>query len=236
MYLSTILPVFNESKENIEEIYKRIDKVCREKDYKYEILFIDDGSSNNILDFLKSLHNKDKKVKVISFDKNYGQMSAFLAGLYFAKGDIIITMDSDLQYIPEEIPFFIEKINKGYDVVGGRRPRASIGFLSKILTFYFNFILKIKLNDHGCSYNALKKEVVTNILSRGFPLCIKPLSVMLVKKGIEIDVTYNKRKCGKSKYSFVKYICFGMKYLFSFSKKPKKQVGPPFKIALSMLD
>jgi undecaprenyl-phosphate 4-deoxy-4-formamido-L-arabinose transferase len=236
MKISVIFPIFNESKDNIEELYRRIDKVCNDKNYQCEIIFIDDGSTNNILGVLKNLYHKDKRVKVISFPSNYGQINAFLAGFYFARGDVIITMDADLQYLPEEIPLFIEKINEGYDVVGGKRPRDLRGFLSKMLTFYFNLRLKPKLDDHGCSYAALKRELVEEVLRINFPLCIKPLAVMLAKKGIEIDITYNRRRYGKSSYSFIKYFWHGIKYIYSFSRRHRKPSKPLFKVALSMLD
>jgi undecaprenyl-phosphate 4-deoxy-4-formamido-L-arabinose transferase len=236
MKISIVIPVFNESKNTIEELCKRIDSVCKKENYSYEVLFIDDGSTNDILDFLKSLHQKDKRLKVISLDNNCGQMTAFLAGLYSAKGDVLILMDADLQYIPEEIPLFIEKINEGYEAVGGRRPKESRGFLSQLLTFYFNLKLKTKLDDHGCSYAALRRELVAKILKFNYPLCIKPLAVMLAKKGIEIDITHSRRKYGKSSYSFFKYLWHGIRYIHSFSVKDKKPSKSLFKIKLNLLD
>lgn len=236
MLISIIIPVLNEPKENIEELYGRIKKVCYEKFYNYEVIFVDDGSSNNILDFLKILRHKDKRIKILAFDRNYGQPNAFLAGLCYAKGDSIVFMDADLQYCPEEIPLFIEKINQGYDAVGGRRKKDSIGFFSKILTGCLNIMWKIKSTDYGCSFNAMKKEVALGILSMGFPLCIKPLAVKLAQNKIEIDVTHNKRKYGKSSYSFIGYVFLGFKYLFFFLRAHKKQKLPPFKITLCMVD
>lgn len=236
MLVSIIIPVFNEPQNNIEELRVRIDKVCRDKSYDYEILFVDDGSSNNILSFLETLHFRDKRIKVLSFGNNYGQASAFLAGLCHAKADIIIFMDADLQYSPEEMPYFIEKINEGYDAVGGKRKKESVGFLSKGLTVFLNIFSQARSSDYGCSYNAFRKEVAGNILSLGYPLCIKPLVAMLAEKKTEIGVTYNKRKHGESAYSFIGYVLFGIKYLLSFARRYKKQLTPPFKIVLRMLD
>lgn len=236
MLISIVIPVFNEPKENINELYKGINKVCYEKEYDYEVIFVDDGSTNNIQDFLKILHQKDKRIKILAFDKNYGQSNALLAGLCYAKGDSILFMDADLQYCPEEIPFFIEKINEGYDAVGGRRKNDSIGFFSKMLTAYLSRVLKEKLADYGCSFNIIKKEVARDILDKGFPLCIKPLAVTLAKNKIEIDVTHNKRKYGKSSYSHIEYVFGGFKYLLFFLKRHKKRMVPPFKIVLNMVD
>ncbi len=236
MLVSIIIPIFNEPEDNIEELCARINEVFRDKIHEYEILFVDDGSNNNILEFLKILHLRDKRIKILSFNKNYGQINAFLAGLYHAKGEIIISMDADLQYPPEEIPYFLDKINQGYDAVWGKRRIEEVGFFSKKLTVFLNFILKIKFSDHGCTYNAFKKELINRIVSVGFPLCVKPLVFMSAKKNIEIDVTYNKRKRGESSYSFIGYLIFGIKYLVSFLIMDTRQLTPPFKIKLSMLD
>ncbi len=236
MLVSIIIPIFNEPRDNIEELCARINEVFRDKIHEYEILFVDDGSNNNILEFLKMLHLRDKRIKLLSFNKNYGQISAFLAGFYHAKGEIIISMDADLQYPPEEIPYLLDKISQGYDAVWGKRRTEKIGFFSKKLTVFLNFILKIKFSDHGCTYNAFKKELINRIVGAGFPLCVKPLIFMSAKKNIEINVTYNKRKRGASAYSFTGYLIFGIKYLGSFLIMNKRQLAPPFKIKLSMLD
>jgi len=235
MLLSIVIPVFNEFKECIEELRFRIDKVCGESSYEYEIIFVDDASANGILDFLKNLHLNDKRIKLISFGRNYGQMNALLAGVYFAKGNVIITMDADLQYLPEEIPRFMEKIALGYEAVAGRRKKEEIGFLSKMFSGFLNVFCKVKLSDHGCSYNVLKKELVNRLFSSGFIFSFKAFAAISAKSGIEIDVTYNRRKYGKSRYSFLGYWLYGFQYLCSFLS-PRKNVFPRLKIALSMLD
>lgn len=236
MLVSVIVPVFNEPKGNIEELRARIAKVCFIKNYEYEILFVDDGSRNDILNFLKVLHNEDKKIKILSFDKNYGQEPAFLAGLYNAKGDIIFLLDADLQYSPEEIPRFIDKINQGYDIVGGKRRKDSVGFLSKNFTGFLNIVSKAKSSDYGCSYNAFKKECVMNMLNMGYPLSLKFSIIISAQNRAEIEVTYNERKYGKSTYSFIRYIFLGIKYVLFFLIRHKKRLTPPYKIVLSMLD
>lgn len=238
MLLSIVIPVFNEDKDCIEELRLRIDKVCAVRAYDYEIIFIDDASVNGILDFLKDLRFNDKRIKLISFGKNYGQMNALLAGVYFAKGDVIITMDADLQYLPEEIPRFMEKIELGFEAVAGRRKKVEIGFLSKMLTGFLNVFLKVKLSDHGCSYNALKKELVNRLFGFGFVFSFKAFAAMSAKRGVEVDVTYNRRKYGKSRYSFLGYLCYGFKYLYSFLNLCylRKNALPQFKITLELMD
>lgn len=220
MDVSIVVPVFNEPKDNIEELRFRIDKVCCDRKYNYELIFVDDGSSNGISDFLKRLHLEDEKIKLIAFNKNYGQMNALAAGIYSAEGDVVITMDADLQYLPEEIPLFMEKISQGYDFVGGRRPKESIRPLSKVLTCFSNITVKRKFNDYGCIYCALKREVADTLFRNGFTLPIKPALIKSAKKTLEIEVAYNKRKYGNSHYSRMKYMCYGIKCIYSFLKWP----------------
>ncbi len=220
MDLSIVVPVFNEPIDNIEELRFRINKVCCDRKYNYELIFVDDGSSNGISDFLKRLPFEDERIKLIAFSKNYGQMNALAAGVYSAKGDVVITMDADLQYLPEEIPLFMVKISQGYDFVGGRRPKKSIRLLSKILTCFSNVVVKAKFNDYGCIYYALKRGMADSLSRNGFTLPIKPILIKLAKKTIEIGVTYDQRKYGNSQYSFMKYMCYGIKCIYSFLKWP----------------
>lgn len=236
MMISIIIPVLDEPPEAIKELCVRIEKVCLDKKYIYEILLVDDGSINGILDLLKSLHEGDKRIKVLSFDKNYGKIAAVSAGLYFSKGDIILTIDSDLQYIPEELPLFIEKINEGYDAVGGIRPAGEVKLLSKIMTFYLSFLSGVKSEDYGCAYNALKREVAESLLRGNTLFCTKPTVAKLAKRPTEIRVTYNKRKYSVSKYNLRRYISLAIKHLFGFMINFKKHNKPSFKVAVCALD
>lgn len=220
MDLSIIVPVFNEPQDNIAELRLRINKVCCDRKYNYELIFIDDGSSNGVSDFLKRLPFEDERIKLIAFSENRGQMNALAEGIYSAKGDVVITMDADLQYLPEEIPLFMEKIRQGYDFVGGRRPKESIRPISKVLTYLSNIAVKKNFIDYGCIYCALTREVADSLFRNGLVFPIKPILVKLAKKTIEIGVTYDKRKYGNSRYSFIKYMCYGLKCIYSFFKWP----------------
>lgn len=225
MNLSIVVPVFNEPQDNINDLYSRVCTVCSEQKYTYEIIFVDDGSDNGITDFIKSLCVRDNKTKLIRFDKNYGQSKAFLAGFSIAKNDFIVTLDSDLQYLPEEIPFFIARINNGCDVVGGKRPIGSRRLLSKLMTFYFRVFYGICMNDHTCTYSVLSKEIAQKILKSQASMCIRHLAYMFGRNKTEIDVTYQKRECGNTNYPLFKYLVYGLNYLYIFSKALKKEQG-----------
>ena len=118
--LSVIIPVFNEQ-ESLNQLYARLKQIMEGLGKQYEIIFVDDGSSDDSFSALKGLHSGDKAVKVIQFRKNYGKASALSAGFKHAVGDVIITMDADLQDDPREIPNFLRKLEEGYDLVSGWR-------------------------------------------------------------------------------------------------------------------
>ncbi len=224
MNLSIVVPVFNEPQTNIGDLYNRITGVCRSYEYGYEIIFVDDGSSNGISDFIKKLQYSDKNVRLIRFIKNCGQAKAFLAGFSFAKGDFIITMDSDLQYLPEEIPLFLEQVNSGHDVVGGKRPDSSRSLLSKFLAFYFSTFYGIRMKDHTCTYGVLSSGIAKKILKNQASVCIRHLAYIFGNNKTEIDITHCERKYGKTSYPLFKYLFHGARYLFTFSKAQK--MGP----------
>ena len=118
MDLTIIIPAYNEEK-NISEIYQSLKKILKDIDNTYEIIFIDDGSSDSTFSEIKRLRNEDSKIRAIRFNINSGKSAALNQGFKIANGEIIITMDADMQDDPEEIPRFIEKIKEGYDVVSG---------------------------------------------------------------------------------------------------------------------
>ncbi len=231
MKFSIVIPVFNEPSENIKELYDRITCVCSHYAYIYEIVFVDDGSANNILVFLQELRGRDSRVKVISLDRNYGQSCAFVAGFYFSTGDFILTMDGDLQYQPEDIPLFIDKITDGYDAVGGKRENLSRGFLSLCLTFYFN-LLGMRMEDHTCSYAMVSRAIAQRIIYNEASTCLKHLAYMFAGKKIEIGIRINQRKHGRSSYTPAKYLRFGVHYLTAFSRRFREVSVLPFRAAV----
>jgi glycosyltransferase involved in cell wall biosynthesis len=210
MYLSIVIPIFNEE-ENIKILYNRIVEVMEKLKKEYEIIFVDDGSVDNSFRILEGIHNRDNKVKVIKFRKNFGQTYALNAGFKQAQGKVIITMDGDLQNDPEDIPRLIEKMKEGYDAVSGwrfnRKDPLSKRIPSKIASWLRQIITKDKIHDSGCTLKAYKRECFENLELYGEMHRFIP--TMLKWKGFkvgEIKVRHHPRVHGKTKYGLRRVI------------------------------
>ena len=202
--LSIILPIYNEAL-GIPELFIELQTALQSCDY--EIIAINDGSKDNSYDVLCSLAEKETKLKVINFRKNFGQTAAINAGIQNASGDIIILMDSDLENLPSDIPMLIDKLNEGYDVVSGwRQARWQGQFLTrKLPSLMANALISkvsgVKLHDYGCTLKAYRKDVITEVrlygqMHRFIPVYCKWQG----GKVTEIPVKYQSRKYGKSNY------------------------------------
>ena len=227
MKLSFIIPVFNE-KESLERLYSEILENIENKDY--EIIFIDDGSSDNSFNIMERLAKRDKRVKIIKFRKNFGKSASLQTGFENAKGDIIFTMDADLQDNPTEIPEFIEKIEEGYDLVTGWKKNRKDPISKTIPSKFFNFItsrsFKLKLHDYNCGFKAYKKEVINEIdiygeMHRYIPAIVHTKGF----KVTEIPVEHRPREFGRSKYGVERYLrgfldLLTVKLLTSFTHSP----------------
>lgn len=203
--ISVVIPVLNEE-ENIPELYSELKDVLEKLNKPYEIIFIDDGSTDNSFKILKEIHEKDNKVKVIKFRRNFGQTPAISAGFDHATGSIIITMDSDLQNDPKDIPKLLEKINEGYDVVSGWRadrkdPLLKKKIPSKISNWLTRRLTGVDIHDFGCTLKAYRGEVLKDVKLYGEMHRFIPAIVSW--KGFkvsEIPVEHHSRKFGKTKY------------------------------------
>ncbi len=203
--LSIIIPIFNE-KNNLVPLFKRLNKVLQWMKVKNEIIFINDGSTDGSLDVMLRLKNKYKNMKIISFGSNQGQTFAMQRGFETAKGDIIISIDGDLQNFPEDIPRLVKKLNRGYDVVCGWRHQRKDSFFSKKLPSYVsNFIIRtitgVWIHDEGCTLRAYTKEAVKKLslygdLHRFIPFILSGKGFKIT----EIKVRHQRRKNGKTKY------------------------------------
>jgi glycosyltransferase involved in cell wall biosynthesis len=233
--LSIVVPVFNEEK-NLPELHEEITNSCKGLDLSYKIIFVDDGSWDSSFLVLRSMQKEDLKVKVIRLRKNFGQTAALSAGFDYAKGDIIITLDADLQNDPQDFALLIEKIREGYDIVSGwRKKRKDRLFTRRIPSAMANWLISrithIKLHDFGCTLKAFRKEVVKNInlygeLHRFIPAIASNIGVSIA----EVEVNHRPRKHGKSKYTifrFVKVILdlLTVKFLLSYSTRPLQIFG-----------
>jgi len=232
--LSIIIPVLNEA-ESIPRLYSKLKGVLDNLNLGYEILFIDDGSTDNSSIILEELYNKDEHAKVIQFRKNFGKATALSVGFKHAKGDIVITMDGDLQDDPEEIPTFIDKINEGYDLIVGwkfqRKDPITKTLPSKIFNKLTASLTRVKIHDFNCGFKAYRKEVTKNIEVYGE--LHRYIPALAYWKGYhigEIKVKHHARKHGKSKYGSSRLVkgfldLLTVKFLMSFTKKPLHLFG-----------
>jgi len=206
---SIIIPVMNEE-ANVELLYRRIVKVMNKQEETYEIIFIDDGSTDKTFKILKSLKSSDINLKLIKFRKNFGQSAAMGAGFEYALGSIVITLDGDLQNDPEDIPNLVDKLNRGYDIVSGwrknRKDKLIIRKLpSKVANRLIRYLTQVPLHDTGCSLKVYRKEIIKKICLYGELHRFIPALARLEGANIgEVVVRHHSRKSGQSKYNITR--------------------------------
>ncbi|MCM8819918.1 MAG: glycosyltransferase family 2 protein [Candidatus Omnitrophica bacterium] len=203
MKYSVVIPVFNEE-GSLEILQTKLLSILDKITDDYEIIYVDDGSTDKSPEILKKLKSKCPKIKIISFEKNYGQSAAFYAGFKYAKGDWIITLDSDLQNPPDQILKFINE-KENFDFITGVRKKRKDDFLkkisSKIARFFRWLILGDVTLDTGCSLRLFRREIVDVIpffknFHRFFTFLVRSFGFRVK----EIEVEHNRRLAGKSKY------------------------------------
>ncbi len=213
MNLSIVIPLLNEE-ESLKELHDWIVAVMQSNRFLYEILFIDDGSTDTSWDIITELSTKNRNVKGLRFKKNFGKSQALHAGFKAANGDVVITMDADLQDNPEEIPGLYDLIkNQDYDLVSGWKKKRydsiiTKNFPSKLFNWAARKTSGVKLHDFNCGLKAYKKEVIKNIEVRGemhryIPVLAK--SAGFVNIGEKI-VQHQARKYGKTKFGMERFI------------------------------
>ncbi|BCL60943.1 dolichol-phosphate mannosyltransferase [Desulfomarina profundi] len=235
MLLSIVIPLLNEEK-NIPLLYQELNEVLSAIDHEYEILFIDDGSTDRSLELLKEIQEKDSHVVVISFRKNFGQTAAMAAGFDYAEGDVIITMDADLQNDPHDIPKLLVEIEAGNDVVTGWRYDRKDAFINRRLpSIIANKIISkttgVNLHDYGCTLKAFKKEVIKNVrlygeMHRFIPAIASGMGIDFT----EVKVNHRPRRFGSSKYGISRTIrvildLMTVKFLLSYATRPIQVFG-----------
>jgi glycosyltransferase involved in cell wall biosynthesis len=211
-------------------------QVCDKLGISHEIIFIDDGSTDATYRLISELHLKDPQVKVIKFRKNYGQTSAMAAGFEYARGEIIVSMDGDLQNDPDDIPRLLVKIDEGYDVVcGWRKNRQDKLWTRRLPSVVANWIIAhmtgVRIHDNGCSLKAYRGSVIKNVALYGEMHRFIPAMSMLAGARItEIVVQHHPRRFGKSKYGIsrtwkVALDIINVKMITSFASRPAHWFG-----------
>lgn len=237
--ISVLVPAYNEA-ESLGELYRQIMaglKICFDAGQadSYEIWFVNDGSSDGTENVIKKLHEEDEKVHLISFRKNFGKSPALDVGFHHVEGDIVFTLDADLQDDPKEFTRFISKIDEGYDLVVGWKKNRLDNAEKRLPSKFFNKVTSklsgVELHDHDCGFKCFRKEVVKSLdiygeLHRYIP-------VLAHRKGFrmtEITVEHHKRQHGASKYGFERYMRGALDsltttFLLKYSDRPMYLFG-----------
>jgi len=227
--ITAVIPVHNEE-ENIKDLYLSLKKVLGKQKKEYEIVFVDDGSTDSSFDILEKLAEKDGRVVVVKFRRNFGQTSAISAGFDVSRGDAIVTIDSDLQNDPEDIPKLLEILDSGFDLVSGwrkeRKDKPSKKIFSSISNKLARLITGIRIHDFGCTLKAYKRETLEDVVLFGeMHRYIPAIVAWNGYKITECEVTHHPRRHGKSKYGIWRLIrgfldLLNIRFWMSFSSTP----------------
>ncbi len=238
-YVSVVVPVYNEQ-ENLEALFTRLTAVLDAGGKPYEILFTNDGSRDNSLALLRDFHRRrPKEVRVIDFNGNFGQHMAIMAAFERVRGEVVVTLDADLQNPPEEIPKLLATIEAGHDVVGGYRKRRQDTFFrryaSKIINGVRARITHIRMRDQGCMLRAYRRNVIDNIIASSETSTFIPaLAMSYAANPADVEVEHAARAAGESKYSLYKLIRLNFDLMTGFSVVPL-QVFTMFGMLVSVL-
>jgi glycosyltransferase involved in cell wall biosynthesis len=233
--ISIVIPMFNEI-ENVAKLHSRLSSVLDSLDGVSEVIFVDDGSMDGTFEALKAIQEEDPRVWVIRLRRNFGQAAAFSAGFDFSRGDVIITMDGDLQNDPADIPNLLEKIDEGYDIVSGWRVKRKDYFLTRRLpsmaaNALISKVTGVILHDYGCSLKAYRMDVVKNIKLYGeLHRFIPAIASWMGIKVAEIPVNHYPRKYGRSKYGIGRTLkvfldLITVKFMLNYATRPLQIFG-----------
>jgi undecaprenyl-phosphate 4-deoxy-4-formamido-L-arabinose transferase len=229
-YLSVIIPVYNEA-ENLGELGERLLRTLTAMGRPFEIIFVDDGSSDNSWQLLTDLNREHPlQIRALQFNRNFGQHQAIFAGFQASRGRVMVTLDADLQNPPEEIPRLVAKLEEGYDTVGGWRENRRDSLFRRLPSHLVNYVMSrvtgVKLRDYGCMLRAYRREVIDSINqcqeSSSF---IPALANLFSRRVAEIPVGHAERERGQSKYSLIKLLRLNFDLMTGFSNLPIHLVG-----------
>jgi len=230
MELSIVVPVYNEE-ETVEPVAREVVSVVGTIKKKYEIIIVDDGSTDTTYSILTALHHEDPRIKVLRLKRNFGQTAALAAGIAYAKGEVIVFMDGDGQNDPKDISALLEKMEEGFDLVAGWRSPRQDSFWrrrlpSQIANFLISWMTQVKLHDYGCTLKAIRREVAKEIKLYGEMHRFIP--VIAYERGAritELRVHHRPRQGGRSKYGLARTFrvildLLTVKFLLSYATRP----------------
>jgi len=224
--ISVVIPIYNEE-GNLVELVNRTLKACRTTNHSFEVILIDDGSNDKSATIIKEAAATYKEIVGVFLNRNYGQHAAVFAGFEQSQGEIIITIDGDLQNPPEEIPNLITEIEKGYDVIGTVRKKRNDSLFRRTASRMVNRAVRrvtgVMMSDYGCMLRAYRKPVVQAMLDcREHSTFIPILANSFARRSTEIEVGHDERHSGDSKYSIFKLIALQFDLLTAMSTFPLK--------------
>src|SRR5262245_29172239 len=235
VYLSVVIPVYNEI-ENLRPLCQRIREALESTGWTYEVVLVDDGSLDGSDQVLTALHTEDARIKIIRFRRNFGQTAALAAGFVYAHGEVIVSLDGDLQNDPKDIPLIVAKLNEGYDLVNGWRIDRQDPFLqrrlpSQIANSVISLTTRVKLHDYGCTLKAFRRDVAKSLklygeMHRFIPALVGDLGAKIT----EIPVSHHPRRRGHSKYGLARTLwvildLLTVKFLSSYATRPSHFFG-----------
>ena len=229
VYLSVVIPVFNEE-DNLPELHRRLVETLEKAGYDWEVIYVDDGSTDGSWELMKRLKGGDKRVHLVRFNRNYGQHMAVFAGFEHVRGQVVVTLDADLQNPPEEIPRLVAKLEEGYDVVSGWRQQRRDTWLrrmaSRMVAWFTSRIVGVQLKDYGCMLRAYRRHIVEAMnRSEESSSYIPALANLYARRVAEIPVAHAERKAGRSKYGLGKLIKLNFDLMTGFSVVPIQLVS-----------
>ena len=235
MDLSIVVPIYNEV-DNLRPLCERVHAVLAPTDWSYELILIDDGSQDGSSELLAELHAEDDTLKVLRFRRNFGQTAALAAGFEYAHGDVIVSLDGDLQNDPIDIPRLLAKLDEGYDLVNGWRVNRQDPFLrrrlpSQIANQMISLTTRVKLHDYGCTLKAFRREVAKGLKLYGeMHRFIPALAGDMGARIAELPVTHHARKHGTSKYGLTRTLwvvldLLTVKFMSSYATRPSHLFG-----------
>jgi glycosyltransferase involved in cell wall biosynthesis len=235
MSVSVVVPVYNEV-ENVPLLYGQLVAVLPELERPWEIVFVDDGSTDGTVDRLKELAARDSRVKVVRFRRNFGQTAAMHAGLQLATGDVIVTLDGDLQNEPADIPMMVRKLDEGFDLVHGWRKERHDALVnrkipSKIANWLISRTTQFPIHDLGCTLKALRREIARELelygeMHRFIPI----LAHARGARCVEVVTRHHPRRFGQTKYGISRTVrvvldLVTVKYMLDYFASPMKLFG-----------
>lgn len=233
--VSIVIPLLNE-KDNLPLLYQQLSEALDALDRKSEIIFIDDGSTDGSFALLREITSQDPRVWAVRFRRNFGQTAAFSAGFHLARGEVIVTLDADLQNDPRDIGLLLQKMEEGYDVVSGWRVDRKDRFLTRripsiIANALISQVTGVKLHDYGCSLKAYQRDVVKNVnlygeMHRFIPALASWIGIQVA----EVPVNHRPRQFGKSKYGLGRTLrvildLITVKFLLDYATRPLQIFG-----------